>query len=98
MAQVWLRLAENYEEAEVVGRTKAAEEARPVIQQQQQIRPKKETCRLSASGTRSYGRLSLTRHDATLVNQRDRTPWLNGRGMFKHIGRDLVCLRGSTPH
>jgi hypothetical protein len=29
MAQVWLRLAENYEEAEVVGRTKAAEEARP---------------------------------------------------------------------
>jgi hypothetical protein len=41
MAQVWLRLAENYEEAEVVGRTKAAEEARPVIQQQQQIRPKK---------------------------------------------------------
>ncbi len=41
MARVWLRLAENYEEAEVVGRTKAAEEARPVIQQQQQIRPKK---------------------------------------------------------
>jgi inorganic pyrophosphatase len=31
-------------------------------------------------------------------NQRDRTPWLNGRGMFKRIGRDLVCLRGSTPH
>jgi hypothetical protein len=38
-ARGWLRLAENYEEAEVVGRTKAAEEARPVIQQQ--IRPKK---------------------------------------------------------
>jgi hypothetical protein len=41
MAQVWLRLADNYEEAEVISRTKAAEEGRPVIQQQQQIQPKK---------------------------------------------------------
>jgi hypothetical protein len=24
--------------------------------------------------------------------------WLNGRRMFKRIGRDLACLRGSTPH
>jgi hypothetical protein len=29
MAQVWLRLAENYEEAEVVGRTKAAKKPVP---------------------------------------------------------------------
>jgi hypothetical protein len=28
--------------------------------------------------------------------ERDNTPWLNQR-MFKLIGRDLVCLRGSTP-
>lgn len=41
MAQVWLRLADSYEEAEVISRTKAAEEGRPVIQQQQQIQPKK---------------------------------------------------------
>jgi hypothetical protein len=87
MAQVWLRLAENYEEAEVVGRTKAAEEGRPVIQQQQQIRARARTadCRSLATMLPSF-------------NQRDRTPWLNGRGMFKRIGRDLVCLRGSTPH
>ena len=24
-------------------------------------------------------------------------PWLNGRRRFKRIGRELVCLRGSTP-
>ncbi len=41
MAQVWLRLADNYGDAKV-GRPKAAEEARPVVQQQQQIRPKDE--------------------------------------------------------
>jgi hypothetical protein len=46
MAQVWLRLAENceadsYEAAnKMVGRPKAAEEIRPTVQQQQQIRPK----------------------------------------------------------
>ena len=38
MAQVWLRLADNYEDAEMAGRAKvAAEVARPVVQQQQQI-------------------------------------------------------------
>jgi L-lactate utilization protein LutC len=43
MAQVWLRLADNYGDAKVmVGRPKAAEEARPVVQQQQQIQPKDE--------------------------------------------------------
>jgi hypothetical protein len=43
MAQVWLRLADNYEVAEMAGRAKvAAEVARPVVQQQQQIQPKKE--------------------------------------------------------
>jgi hypothetical protein len=43
MAQVWLGLAEHYEDAEMAGRAKvAAEEARPVVQQQQQIQPKKE--------------------------------------------------------
>jgi hypothetical protein len=43
MAQVWLRVAEHYEAAEMAGRAKvAAEEARPVVQQQQQVQPKKE--------------------------------------------------------
>jgi hypothetical protein len=43
MAQIWLRLADNYEDAEMAGRAKmAAEESRPVVQQQQQIQPKKE--------------------------------------------------------
>jgi hypothetical protein len=51
-----------------------------------------------ASGTRSYGRLSLTRHDATLVQSTRQYAMAEGRGMFKRIGRDLVCLRGSTPH
>jgi hypothetical protein len=32
---------EYHEEAEVIGPTKAAQEARPVVQQQQQIQPKK---------------------------------------------------------
>jgi hypothetical protein len=41
MAQVWLRLADNYEDAKRVRRSKAAEEARLVVQQQQQIQPKK---------------------------------------------------------
>jgi hypothetical protein len=51
MAQVWLRLADNYEadsyEADsyeaankMVGRAEAAEEIRPTAQQQQQIQPK----------------------------------------------------------
>jgi hypothetical protein len=46
MAQVWLRLADNYEadsyEAanKMVGRPEAAEEIRPTVQQQQQIQPK----------------------------------------------------------
>ena len=51
MAQVWLRLADNYEadsyEADsyeaankMVGRPEAAEEIRPTVQQQQQIQPK----------------------------------------------------------
>jgi len=41
MAQVWLRLADDYEDAnKMVGRPKAAEEARPTVQQQQQIHPK----------------------------------------------------------
>jgi hypothetical protein len=41
MAQVWLRLADNYEDAnKMVGRPKAAEEVRPTVQQQQQIQPK----------------------------------------------------------
>jgi len=40
MAQVWVRLADNYEDADgMVGQSKAAEEARPVVQQQQQIQP-----------------------------------------------------------
>jgi hypothetical protein len=45
MSQVWLRLADNHEDAEMAGRAKvAAEVARPVVQrqQQQQIQPKKE--------------------------------------------------------
>jgi hypothetical protein len=42
MAQVWVRLADNYEDAnERVGRSKAAEEGQPVAQQQQQLQPKK---------------------------------------------------------
>ena len=46
MAQVWLRLADNYEadsyEAanKMVHRPEAAEEIRPTVQQQQQIQPK----------------------------------------------------------
>ena len=43
MAHVWLRLADKCEYAnEMVGRSKTAEEAQPVVQQQQQIQPKKE--------------------------------------------------------
>ena len=43
MAQVWLRVADNYEDTEMAGRAKvAAEVARSVVQQQQQIQPKKE--------------------------------------------------------
>ena len=41
MAQARLRLANNHEESEMIGPTKPAEEARPVVQQQQQIQPKK---------------------------------------------------------
>jgi len=42
MAQVWLRLADNYEDANtIVGPPNLAEGARPVVQQQQQIQPKK---------------------------------------------------------
>ena len=41
MAQVWLRLADDYEDAnESFGRSKVAEQAQPVVQQQQQIQPK----------------------------------------------------------
>jgi len=43
MAHVWLRLADKCEYANaMVGRSKTAEEAQPVVQQQQQIQPKKE--------------------------------------------------------
>jgi hypothetical protein len=41
MAQVWQRLADNCDANEIVGRSKAAEQARPIVQQQQQIEPKK---------------------------------------------------------
>ena len=41
MAQVWQRLADNCDANEIVGRSKAAEQARPIAQQQQQIQPKK---------------------------------------------------------
>jgi hypothetical protein len=41
MAQVWLRLADDYGEAnERLRRSIAAEESQPVAQQQQQIQPK----------------------------------------------------------
>jgi hypothetical protein len=40
MAHVWLRLAEDNHE--MVARSKAAEEGQPVVQQQEQIQPKKE--------------------------------------------------------
>jgi hypothetical protein len=42
MAQVWLRLADKYEDAnERFRRSKVAEEGQPVVQQQQQIQPTK---------------------------------------------------------
>jgi hypothetical protein len=42
MAQVWQRLADDFDDAdEGLRRSKAAEEGRPVVQQQQQIQPKK---------------------------------------------------------
>jgi len=42
MAQVWLRLADGYGDAnERLRRSIAAEEGQPVVQQQQQIQPKK---------------------------------------------------------
>ena len=43
MAQVWLRLADNYEDDanERLRRSIATEERQPVVQQQQQIQPKK---------------------------------------------------------
>jgi hypothetical protein len=40
MAHVWLRLAEDNHE--MVARSKATEEGQPVVQQQEQIQPKKE--------------------------------------------------------
>lgn len=43
MAQAWLRLADGYENAN--GGLKAAGEGEPAAQQQQQIQPKKVTCR-----------------------------------------------------
>jgi hypothetical protein len=42
MAQVWLRLADKYEDNhQRFRRSKAADEGQPVVQQQQQIQPKK---------------------------------------------------------
>jgi len=42
MAQVWLRLADDYEDAnKSFRRSKVAVQAQPVVQQQQQIQPKK---------------------------------------------------------
>ena len=41
MAQVWQRLADNCDANEIVGRSKAAEHPRPIVQQQQQFQPKK---------------------------------------------------------
>jgi len=41
MAQVWLRLADNCDANKMVGGPKAAEQARPIVRQQQQIQPKK---------------------------------------------------------
>ena len=42
MAQVWLRLADDYEDGnKSFCRSKLAEQAQPVVQQQQQIQPKK---------------------------------------------------------
>ena len=42
MAQVWLRLANDYEDAnKSFRRSKVAVQAQPVVQQQQQIQPKK---------------------------------------------------------
>ena len=38
MAHVWLRLADNYDD--VILPAAATEQARPVVQQQQQIQPK----------------------------------------------------------
>ena len=43
MAQVWLRLADNYRDAnKVIGAPNAAREVRPAVQQQQQVQPKNE--------------------------------------------------------
>jgi len=42
MAQVWMRLADDHKDADKrLRRPKAAEERQPVVQQQQQIQPKK---------------------------------------------------------
>src|SRR5262249_52938525 len=41
MAQVWLRLANDYEDAKSFRRSKVAVQVQPVVQQQQQIQPKK---------------------------------------------------------
>jgi len=42
MAEVWLRLADDYEDAnERLRQSIAAEEGQPVAQQQQQIQPRK---------------------------------------------------------
>jgi hypothetical protein len=43
MAQVWLRLADNYRDAnKVIGVPNTAREVRPAVQQQQQVQPKNE--------------------------------------------------------
>jgi hypothetical protein len=43
MAQVWLRLADNYRDAnKVIGAPNTAREVRPAVQQQQQVQPKNE--------------------------------------------------------
>jgi hypothetical protein len=41
MAQVWLRLADNYRDANK-GAPNTAREVRPAVQQQQQVQPKNE--------------------------------------------------------
>jgi hypothetical protein len=53
----------------------------------------------SKSIERRHWVASAAADDATMLAFRSNeiAPWLNGRRRFKRIGRELVCLRGSTP-
>jgi hypothetical protein len=63
MAQVWLRLADNYRDAnKVIAAPNGAVEVRPTVQQQQQLQPKKHV--LISPAIESSTEQKMTRNNA----------------------------------